>query len=739
MASNGSVWGIEIGQAALKALRCHREGDDIVADAFDYIEYPKLLSQPEADPTELVAEALAKFRERDDARGHQICMSVPGQTGLSKFFSPPPVELKKLPDLVKYEAKQQIPFDLEDVVWDYQMMPGSTIEEGYALESEVGLFAMKREMVYRQLQPLDRAGVEIDLIQLAPIALYNMLAFDRMHDRIEENAFVADAPPSSTVLLSIGTDSSDLIVSNGFRIWQRSMPIGGNHFTRQLTKDLKLTFAQAEHLKRNARDAADPKLIFQTMRPVFNDLVTEIQRSIGFYRSLNRKAEISELLISGNTVKMPGLAAYIGKNLDLEVHVLDRFNRLGGEDVLSIPSFRDNAPTYAVCYGLCLQGLGVSQLRNSLVPREIVVKRIIRAKKPWAVVTLATLMIGMSAHYWSAQRTWAKTHPDLWGRASSAVSTMSSYSSQQVSEDDKLKSKLKYLDVLGHEVSSNSERRLQWLEILRGLNAAVPRTAYPDGKPPSPKELPFEDRMDIHITEIESKRFEDLAEWFSEKRAVRYREEVRNWARVTGNPVPEDLATTTGPTGPGWVFELRGYHYYNSPKRLGSEGSNHVRKYLITNLMSKPIPLPGPDGEIIDFLPDELGLSFPLLLNDDKPKSVKIPNPDFDPETMRRPGGGGGGMPGEFDAGEDEGFAGGPAGGPAAGRTRGVGPDGKKLEPPELDVLRHDFIVQVVWQPNTMSERMQIRAEKLEAEKALEDQEGGEGEMVEDADSVAAR
>jgi len=86
MASKSGVWGIEIGQAALKALRCHREGDRVVADAFDYIEYPKLLSQPEANAAELVAEALTKFRERDDSRQHMICMSVPGQTGLSKFF-----------------------------------------------------------------------------------------------------------------------------------------------------------------------------------------------------------------------------------------------------------------------------------------------------------------------------------------------------------------------------------------------------------------------------------------------------------------------------------------------------------------------------------------------------------------------------------------------------------------------------------------------------------------------------
>ena len=312
MASSQSVWGVEIGQTALKALQCKLENGRPVATAFDYIEYPKILSQPEAVAEDLIHDALQQFLDRNEsAYTDKVCISVPGQSGLAKFFKPPPVEVKKISDIVAYEARQQIPFPLNDVIWDYQMMPGSMVEEGYALESEVGLFAMKREQAYRQLEPFNNVDMEVSIVQMSPVALYNALAFDRLHERLEEDIFNADDPPPSTVLLSIGTDSSDLIITNGFRIWQRSMPIGGNHFTRQLTKDLKLTFAKAEHLKRNAREATDPKLIFQTMRPIFNDLVTEVQRSIGFFRSIDKKAEIGELVVTGNTVKMPGLASYI--------------------------------------------------------------------------------------------------------------------------------------------------------------------------------------------------------------------------------------------------------------------------------------------------------------------------------------------------------------------------------------------------------------------------------------------
>lgn len=225
--SSSSVWGIEIGQTAIKALRCSLVDGEPVADAFDFIEYPKILSQPEAVAEELIADALGQLLERNEAINEKVCISVPGQSGLAKFFKPPPVEVKKIADIVRYEARQQIPFDLADVVWDFQMMPGSMIEEGYALESEVGLFAMKREQAYRQMAPFDKANIEVDQVQLAPLALYNMLAFDRMHERVDTGLYDSDDPPPSTVLLSIGTDSSDLIVTNGFRIWHAACRSAG--------------------------------------------------------------------------------------------------------------------------------------------------------------------------------------------------------------------------------------------------------------------------------------------------------------------------------------------------------------------------------------------------------------------------------------------------------------------------------------------------------------------------------
>ena len=406
MGSSQGVWGIDIGQCALKALRCtmSEDGETVVADAFDFIEYPKILSQPEADPDELIRDALQQFLSRNELLGDKVAISVSGQAGLARFIKLPPVESKKIPDIVKYEAKQQIPFPLEEVIWDYEQLKGGSEEEGFTLETEVGLFAMKRDQVFKVIRPFDRAGMELDIIQLAPLAIYNVVCQEFLKDLPPPDEYDPDDPPESVVVISLGTDTTDLVVTNGYRVWQRNIPLGGNHFTRALTKDMKLTFAKAEHLKRNAREAEDPKKVFQAMRPIFNDLVTEVQRSISYFQSIDRKAKIGKVIALGNAMRLPGLQQYLAKNLGYDVVEVKNYPSLEGKGVVAAPAFRDNLLSYAVTYGLCLQGLGKSALSTNLIPRELIIQRMIRDKKPWALATCAALLLGLSFNFFFTNR-----------------------------------------------------------------------------------------------------------------------------------------------------------------------------------------------------------------------------------------------------------------------------------------------------------------------------------------------
>src|SRR5881275_2195420 len=175
------VWGIDLGQCALKALRVEMTDGEVTATAFDYIEYPKILSQPDADPDELTREALNKFLSRNTLRGDTVVIAVPGQSGLARFVKLPPVEEKKIGDIVKFEAKQQIPFPLDEVVWDYQKVGSGEVTDGFAMETEIGLFAMKRDQISRSLAHFQDVNVEVHVIQMAPLALCNYVAYDLLN------------------------------------------------------------------------------------------------------------------------------------------------------------------------------------------------------------------------------------------------------------------------------------------------------------------------------------------------------------------------------------------------------------------------------------------------------------------------------------------------------------------------------------------------------------------------------
>ena len=739
------VWGIEIGQSSLKALRCHLEGDQIVTDTFDFVEYPKILSQPEAEPEALVSDALEQFISRNDLKGAiRIGVSVPGQSGLAKFFKPPPVEVKKIADIVKYEAKQQIPFDLNDVIWDFQQMEGAQIEDGYALDSEVGLFAMKKEAVFRALKPFRDKAMDIDLVQLAPISLYNLISHERFAESMANDEFDPEHPPKSTVILSIGTDSSDLIVTNGFRIWQRSIPIGGNHFTRQLTKDLKLTFAKAEHLKRNAMQADDPKLVFQAMRPVFNDMVTEIQRSLSFFKSLNKKAEIDGMLVMGNTAKMPGLLQFLNKNLGMDVELFDKFPKLTGAEVLGAQPFKENAPAFGVVYGLCLQLLNRGPMRTNLLPRDIVIDRVIRMKKPWAVGALSLLLVGMASHHAMLGQTYRPVRPEIWKSAEGDVKSAETTSKDEIAKDDKYKGDLTKWKNVGSEVSKGAQRRLMCLELYEAIEQSLNRK--PELLEKTPQELPYKDRMDFHITRVEQQYFDNLATWYSKDLKSNYADELKSRQQAGFAKEMRPADKDPDPTGPGWVVELRGYHYYNGTEKKGTEGAAHVTNYLIDFLENGKVTLPSDKpGEMKEISMYDLGVRRPVLRNKDARPDYKyrVRNPEYDRILVERgitppsAGGalGGGGKPsfggtggkpsfggtggggGGSGAGtmmEEEGSGGNLAGGGFGGGALGGGAASVNpsepikdaagnLVPMDFEAPKFEFVVQFAWKPGDLA------------------------------------
>lgn len=692
MAKVTAAWGIDIGQCALKALRCVPDatGEKLVAEAFDYIEYPKILSQPDAEPEVLIREALQQFLSRNELKGDKVAISVSGQSGLSRFFRPPPVTVKTLPELVKYEAQQQIPFPLQDVIWDYQLMGGQVVD-GMTIEAEAGIFAMKREAVFKALQPFTDAEVEIDIIQLAPLTVYNVVLKEIIKNLPDPAEFDPTNPPESWIVLSLGTDTTDLVITDGIHMWMRNIPIGGNHFTKQLARELKLTYAKAEHLKRTARQAEDAKTVFQAMRPVFNDLVTEIQRSLSYFQGNNKKAKLGHMVMLGNAAKLPGLRQYLTQQLGNEISKISSFAGLTGSAVSS-KQFEENVLSYANCYGLCLQALGKAQLKTNLLPPEFITERMIRAKKPWALASVGALLLTFSIYTIEQYVPLWNVNPKnvvegvSWEQASTEAKNVQTTIENFKTQDSAKVQELEKVRQIQAELAGQTDGRRLWPEMLQAINQLLPRDPrIPPGTNPDPKVVPFEGRQGINLDYVESKYFADFKEWLTEdvKRvyAAQLNDKLQNQLlleqaaeaeaaaaqpAVEGEKngdaekkqaaakkkTPQDIAAEVDKLkkemqlkGGGWVIEIGGHHFFNhaAARDNGTAWGTYVRQTIMRHFEEQDIVLPivNPatnQTEMMTFKFKDLGTFYPVMIELPKEESELLANsvPNMDHPAYKK-------------------------------------------------------------------------------------------------------
>jgi type IV pilus assembly protein PilM len=357
----GTVWAIDIGNNSLKALYLSTERGVVEVIGFDNIRHGKILSGSnvtDVEREELVALTLRKFVNKYDLSLDEIVVSVPSQNSFARFVNLPPVEQKRIPEMVKFEAVQQIPFGINDVQWDWQLMtePDST-------EIKVGIFAIKNEVVNSALEHFGREDVQVSYVQMAPMALYNYL----LHDRPD----LVTSDSQATVVLNIGAENTDLVVCTKSSVWQRCILIGGNAFTKAIADTFRLDFEKAEKLKRTAPVSKYARQIFQAMRPVFTDLASEVQRSLGFYNSSNPNTKTVKIVALGGGTKLRGLLKYLQQTLQIPVERPDAFKRLGMGQGVSPAKFHENVCDFGIVYGLALQGLGLARIESNLLPRSI--------------------------------------------------------------------------------------------------------------------------------------------------------------------------------------------------------------------------------------------------------------------------------------------------------------------------------------------------------------------------------
>ena len=394
MAGAQSAWGFDVGVTSLKAIKLRRDGEQVSVEAFEVVDHDKFLSEPDVDKDATIRATLERFLAHHPIRRDRVFIGVPGSSTFARFVKLPPVEPRKVPEIVKFEAIQQIPFPLDQVNWDYH-----TFQSPDSPDVEVGIFAMKKELVASVLSNFQALNLTVHGVQMSPLAVYNSAAYDGLTD------------DKGTVLIDMGAEHTDLVIMDQGRLWLRTINIGGNHFTDALAKSFKQSFSKAESLKKTAATSKYQKQIFQAMRPIFADLVAEIQRSIGHYNSSHRDSKLERIVGMGNPFKLPNLQKYLQQELKLEVVRLDGFRRVRTDGKLAA-GFNEAALGMAAAYGLAVQGNGQAPIQTTLGPPEIARAKAWKSKQPWfigAAACVGLAVAGVGAYVWSERSTFASS------------------------------------------------------------------------------------------------------------------------------------------------------------------------------------------------------------------------------------------------------------------------------------------------------------------------------------------
>jgi type IV pilus assembly protein PilM len=306
-----------------------------------------------------------------------VVLSLPSHSTFNRLIKLPPVEEARIPETVKYEATSQIPFQIDEVIWDYQIVdreyqPGE--------EKEVILFAVKKEVVEEFLANLAELKLNIEAIQFAPVALFNFLVRDQELS-------------GPIVALDMGGDNTDLIVVDGTKFWVRNLPITGNQLTRELAKGFNIPFEEAEKLKLKAGTSQQAQKIFNVLQPVLRDLVNEMNRSMGYYKSISKISKFDRVVLLGNSTKTLNFQRFVGQSLQLPVSGIDKLSSIGVGGSVNAAELKDSLPTLGTAIGLALQGAGETVNQINLLPTTAKATKEIKKKQPFIVGAVAALYV----------------------------------------------------------------------------------------------------------------------------------------------------------------------------------------------------------------------------------------------------------------------------------------------------------------------------------------------------------
>ena len=332
-------------------------------------------------------EALAEKRLK--ARNVNVC--APGFHVFSKFVTLPPVDASKVTQIIQYEAQQNVPFPLEDVVWDYQIL-GSTAGG----EMEVLLVAIKADIVEGLFRITETSGLRLQLTDVSPAALCNSFRYN--YGELED----------CTMLLDIGAKTSNLLFFEKGKVFSRSINLGANSITQDFANESKLKYDVAEKLKieegfvslggayeepENPHQAAISKIARQFM----TRLHIQVNQTMQFYRGQQGGSAPQRLYLSGGASVMPYTAQFFAEKLNVPVEYFNPLRNIQLDPAINLEELARVAHSLGEVVGLGLRNLAHCPVELNLMPESTLRWQSFNQKKPYFIATVFSLVAVIAA------------------------------------------------------------------------------------------------------------------------------------------------------------------------------------------------------------------------------------------------------------------------------------------------------------------------------------------------------
>ncbi len=342
--------GLDIGSSAVKAVELKPTGKSYRVAAFASEPLPRdAIVDGAIIDAGVVCDAIRRAFDAAGIKTRDVAASLSGNAVIVKKITLPVMTETELGESIYWEAEQYIPFDIQDVNLDYQIMdPGTGADSRGTMD--VLLVAAKKEKIADYTGAITQAGRTPVVVDVDAFALQNAYEIN----------YGAD-PNSVVVLINAGASAINInIVRGESSLFTRDISIGGNAYTEAIQKELNLPFAEAEDLKKGKPpDGVTVEDARPVLHAVNEAVLLEIQKTFDFFKATAASARIDRIILSGGSSRVDGFAQMLGERFGAPVEAFDPFRRVAFESAkFGLEDAQDIAPVSAIALGLALRRAG---------------------------------------------------------------------------------------------------------------------------------------------------------------------------------------------------------------------------------------------------------------------------------------------------------------------------------------------------------------------------------------------